>query len=489
MVRDRQFYLRVFGLAATMAVQNVITFSVNLADNVMVGQLGEMALSGAYIANQLHTMLHMLVLGLSGSLLILGAQFWGKRSRDQVTSLIGLSLKLGVGAGLAFLAVTLVTPLGVLRLFTDDPAVLAEAEPYLAVIRYSYVFFCVTQILIASMRCVETVRVGMWLSIVTLAINVTLNWILIFGNLGAPALGLRGAAIATLSARIVEAVIMIVYVRLVDRKLKLRLSDLLRTDAALLKRFFRYGFPVILGDVFWGVNLAIQGAIMGRLGPTALASVSIANVVFAIMSVGVYGTTGATSIIIGQTVGSGDHQAIRSYTRTLQVLFVGIGVVSGVAVFLVRGLIGAVYDLEPETLEMTRRFLLVLSVMIVGTSYQVSCLVGIVRAGGATHFVLVNDLIFVWLVVIPSALIAAFVYNASPVIVFACLKSDQILKCAVAAVKVNRYRWIRNLTLDDDADRSGSRSPAQSTESTPRRQRPGAGRAWRRGSARAGTRG
>ena len=449
MVRDRQFYIRVFGLAATMALQNVITFSVNLADNVMVGQLGEMALSGAYVANQLQTMLHMLVLGLSGSLLILGAQFWGKRSRDQVTALIGISLKLGLGAGLGFLVVTLITPLGVLRLFTDDPAVVAEAAPYLFVIRYSYVFFCTTQILIASMRCVETVRVGMWLSMVTFAINVTLNWILIFGNLGAPALGLRGAAIATLSARIVETVIMIVYVRLVDRKLKLRVRDLLRTDAALLKRFFRYGFPVILGDVFWGVNLAIQGAIMGRLGPTALASVSIANVVFAIMSVGVFGTTGATSIIIGQTVGSGDHEAIRAYTRTLQVLFIGIGVVSGIAVFLVRGLIGVIYDLEPETLEMTLRFLLVLSVMIVGTSYQVSCLVGIVRSGGATHFVLVNDLIFVWTVVIPSALIAAFVFHASPVIVFACLKSDQILKCAVAAIKVNRYRWIKNLTLDE----------------------------------------
>ncbi len=449
MVRDRTFYARVFGLAATMALQNIITFSVNLADNVMVGQLGEMALSGAYVGNQLQTTLHMLVLGLSGSLLILGAQFWGNRSRDQVATLVGITLKLGLAAGVGFLLVTLITPNGVLRLFTDDPSVIATAEPYLVVIRWSYVFFCTTQILIASMRCVETVRIGMWLSMVTFAINVTLNWILIFGNLGAPALGLRGAAIATLTARVVETAVMIAYARFADRKLKLRLRDLLRTDIVLLKRFFRYGLPVILGDVFWGVNLAIQGAIMGRLGPTALASVSIANVVFAVMSVGVFGATGATSIIIGQTVGSGDYQKVRAYTRTLQVLFIGIGVVSGLAIFFVRHLVGAIYELEPETLEMTLRFLLVLSVMIVGTSYQVSCLVGIVRSGGATHFVLVNDLIFVWGVVIPSAVLAAFVFGASPVIVFACLKSDQILKCAVAVVKVNRFRWIKNLTLDE----------------------------------------
>ncbi|TVR52538.1 MAG: MATE family efflux transporter [Spirochaetaceae bacterium] len=448
MVRDRNFYTRVFLLAASLALQNVITFSVNLADNIMVGQLGELALSGAYVGNQLHAILHMLVLGLSGSLMILGAQYWGTGKRESVKTIVGIALKLGLGAGSVLLFITLVDPTGVLRLFTDEPAVIAEAEKYLVVIRFSYIFFCVTQILVASMRCVETVRIGMYLSIMTFVINVSLNWILIFGNLGAPALGLQGAAIATLVARIVETVVVTVYVRFVDKKLLLRFRELIRTDITLLKRYFRYGFPVILGDIFWGINLAVQGAIMGRLGATALASVSIANVVFSILSVAVFGTTGATAIIIGQTVGSGDYDRVREYARTLQVLFLAVGLLSGLIVFGSTFVVGYVYDLEPETLAMTQRFLRVLSIMIVGTSYQVSCLVGIVRAGGATHFVLVNDLIFIWGFVIPSALVAAFVFHASPVIVFAFLKSDQILKCAVAVYTVNRFRWMKNLTLD-----------------------------------------
>jgi putative MATE family efflux protein len=448
MIKDKRFYLRVFGLAATLALQSVITYSVNLADNIMVGQLGELALSGAYVANQLHSILHMLVMGLGGSLMILGTQYWGNRAVDQVKTLIGIALKFALGTGFAILLVTILDPTGVLRLFTDEPAVIDEAETYLVVIRFSYVFFCVTQVLIASMRCVETVRIGMYVSIMTFVVNVSLNWVLIFGNLGAPALGLQGAAVATLSARILETIVMTIYVRFVDRKLHLRFFELIRTDLPLLRRFFRYGFPVILGDVFWGINLAVQGAIMGRLGATALASVSIANAIFSVLAVFAYGTTGATSIIIGQTVGAGDFERVKEYVRTLQVLFIGVGLLSGAAVLLVRNFVGLIYDLEPETLHMTLQFMLVLSVMIVGTAYQVSCLVGIVRAGGATHFVLVNDLIFIWGFVIPSALLAAFVFHTSPVVVFALLKSDQILKCIVAVIKTNRFRWMKNLTVD-----------------------------------------
>ncbi len=448
MVREKGFYTRLLTLAAPMALQSVITLAVSLADNIMVGRLGELALSGVFVANQIQNILHMLVMGLTAAMLILGSQFWGRRQADKVKTIVGIAFKFGLGACTVLLLVTLIRPAGVLRLFTDDTAVLTEARKYLVIIRYTYLFFCVTQVLVAAMRCVERVRIGMYLSIMTFVVNVSLNWILIFGNLGAPALGIRGAAIATLSARVLEVLVMIVYVRLIDTKLKMRFREMLRSERVLLKRFFRYGLPVIAGNAFWGVNLAVQGAILGRLGATALASVSIANVVSSIMGVVVYGTAGATAIIIGQTVGAGEYERVRAYTKTLQVLFVGVGLLSGAALLLVRNNIGLVYDLDPATIAMARRFLLVLSITIVGTAYQMSCLTGIVRAGGATHFVLVNDLIFILGIVLPAASIATFVFHASPVIVFALLKSDQILKCLVAVIKVNRFRWIKNLTLE-----------------------------------------
>jgi putative MATE family efflux protein len=448
MVRDKGFYTRLLRLAAPMVLQSVITLSVSLADNIMVGRLGELALSGVFVSNQVQNILHMFVMGLTAAMLILGSQHWGRRQTDKVKTIIGIAFKFGVGAGSVLLLVTLVAPTGVLKLFSDEAAVLTEAQRYLVIIRYTYLFFCVTQVLIASMRCVERVRIGMYLSIMTFIVNVSLNWILIFGNLGAPALGIRGAAIATLSARVLETLVMIVYVRFVDTKLRIRFREMLRSERVLLKRFFRYGLPVIAGNAFWGINLAAQGAIVGRLGATALASVSIANVVSSIMGVVVYGTAGATGIIIGQTVGAGEYDRVRAYTKTLQILFIGVGLISGAALMLVRDNIGLVYALDPATMALTRQFLLVLSVTIVGTAYQMSCLTGIVRAGGATHFVLVNDLIWILGFVLPASAIATFVFHAPPIIVFALLKSDQILKCMVAVIKVNRFRWIKNLTLE-----------------------------------------
>lgn len=459
MVREKGFYKRLLMLAAPLALQSVISFSVGLADNIMVGSLGEKALSGVYIANQLQNILHMLVVGLSAALMVLGSQFWGKRDKNKVKEIIGISLKFGMACGLFLTLLTLFLPRQVLQIFTNQPAVIDEAMKYLTVIRFSYLFFCITQVLIASMRCVETVRVGMYLSMMTFFINVCLNWILIFGNLGAPALGIQGAAIATLVSRFTEMVVITLYVRFFDTKLMIRFKELLKSDIELVRRYFKYGLPVILGDIFWGVNLAVQGAIIGRLGETATASVSIANTFFSILSVAVYGTAGATAIIIGQTVGAGEYKKLREYVKTLQVLFIGVGLVSGAVIFLVKDAIRLVYDLAPETMDMTRSFLIVLSIMIVGTAYQVSCLTGIVRAGGATHFVLVNDLIWVWCVLIPSASLAAFVFHASPVVVFALLKCDQILKCFVAVIKVNRFRWIKNLTYEKAAPKA---VPAQS---------------------------
>lgn len=449
--QKKGLYKKVLLLAAPIALQNIITMSVGFADNIMVGSLGELSLSGVYVANQLQNLLHSLVLGLSTALAILGVQYWGKRDIHSINNLIGIALKFSIAAGLMFLLATLLFPTQILRMFSDEPQVIEEALKYLKVIRFSYVFFCITQILIASMRCVETVKVGMYLSIITFFVNVFLNWVFIFGNLGAPALGVRGAAVATLMARIIEVVLMILYIRFVDNKLNIRFRELIKTNYILLKDFFKYGFPVMFGDIFWGINLAVQSAIIGRLGSIALASVSIANTIFSIVSVGIYGTAGATSVIIGQTVGAGEYEKVKEYTKKLQLLFLILGFASGAFLYLTKDYILMLYGVSEEVILMSSKLMTVLSITIIGTSYQMSSLTGIVRAGGDIYFVLINDLIFVWLVVIPSALIAAFIFHASPVVVFACLKSDQILKCAVAVVKVNRFKWIKNLTRDSTA--------------------------------------
>lgn len=449
MVKDKKFYLHLFMLTVPIILQSVITYSVSLTDNIMIGSLGETATSGVYVVNQVTTFLQRLVMGLSSAMIILAAQYWGKDDVKSVKTIVSIGLKISFFSSAVVAVLLFSFPRQVLALFTDKPTVIEAGIIYGKFIACTYVIYCITNILISAMRCVETVKIGMIVSIAALVVNVFLNWVLIFGNLGFPALGAKGAGIATLAARVVEFIIIFIYVAFIDKKLNFKLKDLFNTNKLLLMDFVKYGIPITAGSVSWGINLAVQGAIIGRFDEPVIAAFSISNIVFQIITVGAYSSATASSIIIGKAVGSGDIDRVKSYARTLQVIFIGIGIITGIVMFTSRGLIPFIYkDMSAETLAYASQFIIVLAVMSVGTSYQMATLTGIVRAGGATNFVLINDLLFVWLIVLPSSALAAFVIGTAPWIVVLCLKCDQILKCIVAVVKVNRFKWIKNLTRE-----------------------------------------
>jgi putative MATE family efflux protein len=326
--------------------------------------------------------------------------------------------------------------------------VVAEAVKYVRIFCFSYLFFTISNVLLVSMRCIGTVKIGLYISMESFFVNVLLNWVLIFGKFGMPAMGIRGSATATLITRIIEFCIIVYYVLVVDRKLMLKLRDFLRFNSILLKDFFRYGFPVLLGDLMWGINLTVQGAIVGRLGTSSISAVSIANTLFSVISVGVYGTASASAVIVGNAVGEGDLDRIKHISHQFQKVFLAVGIATGVILFLVKNIVLSFYSISADTLSIARTLMIVLSITVIGTSYQMSTLTGIVRAGGAVHFVLVNDLIFIWGIVIPLSCIMAFALHMPTWIVFLCLKSDQLLKCIVAVIKVNRYDWIKKLTQD-----------------------------------------
>ncbi len=452
MVREKAFYTNLALLSLPIAAQNILTFLVGLADNVMVSRLGEAAVSGIFVANQITTLLQMFVTGLAAALTVLAAQYWGKRDTAAVRSIVGIAFRFGLAVGAVLFAAVSLFPYRAIGLFTNDPAALEAGVAYIRILAWTYIPFCLSSVLIAAMRTVEAVRLGAVVAAMALVLNVVFNWLLIFGKLGFPRLGLRGAAWATLLSRLCELAVAAVYVWRFDRKLRLRLRDLFAFRSPFTRDFLRYGLPVIAGDLLWGLNMATQGGIVGRLGVVSVSAVSIANTVFSIISVGLYGTRDASAIVIGKTVGSGDVPRVKLYAKTLQVVYLLLGLFTGLLVFASRYAIPFVYSgMEPETIALAQQLLSVLSVTVLGTAYQMSVLTGIVRAGGATRFVLYNDLIFVWGVVIPSAMVAAFVFHAPTWVVFACLKCDQILKCAVAVVKVNRFRWIRDLTQERQA--------------------------------------
>lgn len=447
--RNRAFYRQAVRLTGFIALQNVIVCFVGLADNVMIGAYSQDALSGVALANQIQFLLQMLVSGVGEGMAVIAAQYWGTRRIRPIRGVVAIAAEFAVAMGAVFLALAQLCPEGMLGLLTADAAAIGQGAKYMRIVSYSYLFFGLSMVLISAQRSIENVRVGMYASIAGLLVNIALNWMLIFGNLGAPRMGVEGAAIATLIARVVECGVAALYTYRADRKLAAALRDFLHPDGALLRDFFRVAVPVILSGGSWGIAQAVQTGILGHMGSAAIAANSIANSLFQVVSVVAYGMASASAVLIGKAVGSDDRDNLMGYVNSLQLMYLGIGIASGLVLFVGTDLVLGLYAVTPEALQMARDFLTVLSVTVVGTAYQCSCLTGIVRGGGNTKFVFYNDLIFMWGIVLPTSLLAAFAWGWSPVWVFFCLKSDQIIKCFVALWQVNSYRWVRKVTRED----------------------------------------
>ena len=445
--KDRSFYRSLILLAVPISLQNLVTFAVNFADNVMIGSLGDDAISGVYVGGQLQSVVQMFVGGIEGAILILAAQYWGRKDRDSIRKVVSIGVKFALGVGLFTTLVAVLFPQWVIRIFTTEPGVIREGAAYVQIVGFTYLFFSVSQVMIAAMRSVETARIGLYISCMALVVNVCLNYVFIFGHLGFPAMGVRGAAVATLISRIMEMCVSIGYVFFVDKKLRFGWRDLLHTDGQLLRDFVRYGLPIIGGQVVWAVNSLANTKILGYYSAGVIAAASITGMLHNLVYVWMNGMSSAVGIITGKTVGAGQYEKMKEYSKTVQMIFLFVGLISGAAVFLFRDGFISLYNASPEAQEYSRQFINVISVTIIGTCYQAACLFGLVKSGGDISFVFKNDTIFVFLVVIPSSLIAMWL-GAPPWVVFACLKCDQILKCFVAIVKINRSNWLKNLTRD-----------------------------------------
>lgn len=446
-VKDKWFYKSFFTMALTISLQNIIVYAVNLADNVMIGGYSELSLSAVAVVNQIQFMLQMIALGTSNGLTVLTSQYWGVKKMQPIRRVFAVVLTIAVTLALVIFVAVFFAPTRVLSLLTDQTAVVAEAVPYAKIVCFSYVPFVVSQLMLALMRSIEKVRIGFGVSLVALVVNVVLNYGLIYGKLGMPGMGIRGAATATLISRLVELMVVAVYVFAAEKNVQLKIPDLFKVEKSYFKDYIKVGFPLVLSAGSWGIAMTVQGAILGHLGSeTVLSANSIASTIFQVMSVVAYAGGSASGVIIGKTVGENRIDDVKKYTKTLQMLFIIISVVSSALLFACKGLFISFFKVEPATAEMANTFINILCVTLIGTGYEAPVLGGIVSAGGETDFVFKNDLIFMWGIVLPASLLSAFVFRFPPAVTFACLKADQVLKCAVAAVKVNRYRWIKNVT-------------------------------------------
>ncbi len=446
MIKEKAFYKNFFSLWYVLVLNNIIILGVNLADNIMLGNYSEAALSGAAACNQLQFVFQQIILGIGNTMVILGSQHWGQKNTAQIKKLASGALLCGLAVGIILFVSTAMFPRQIIGIFTGSDAIISEGVAYLKVIKYTYPVFALTNVLLPTLRSVESVKIGFYVSIATLVVNISLNYILIFGKLGFPVLGSTGAALATCIARIAELLVVLWFLAFRDKKLHWRLRDFAQFDLSLFKLFVITCLPVVLTDGLFGISTALQTVILGHMNDAAISANSIATSLYQCLKVASVGSAGAAAVLIGKTVGEGDISKTRAYAKTMQVIFLGIGLLTGIILFYLRNPILAMYKISAETEMLANGFLLVLCVAGMGMAYQMPVNCGIVRGGGDTKYILRLDVISIWCIVLPVSALAAFVFHLHPIVVIACLNADQVFKCIPAVIKVNRFNWIKKLT-------------------------------------------
>lgn len=448
MIREKQFYRLFFGLTMSLALQNLLTFGVNLLDTVMLGRYSQAAMGGVSLCNQFQFLLQMLVSGAGEGAVVLGAQYWGRGDLKPIPHIIGAALRFGGGMAVGLFALALAVPETLLGLLSSDAAVVEQGVAYMRIICFTYVIFTLTNILVASLRSIGVVKIGYVISFSTLCINGILNYCLIYGNLGFPELGVRGAAIATLVSRCVELLIVAVYLKFFERRLHLRVRSLVRMDKSYLKDYAHISLPVLVNQALWGVAQMVQTGILGHLGGDVTAANAIAVQVYQVLSVVSYGAASAAAILVGKTVGSGQKEQLRQLVSTLERMFLLLGIAAGAAIWAVRGPVLALFGgtLTQQASQLAMSFMAVLAVTTVGTSYQMACDNGIIRGGGDTAFSAKMNLVSMWLILVPVAAAAAFWWNAPPTVVFFLLKWDQLYKILPVTLRLHSWKWVRVVT-------------------------------------------
>lgn len=439
--KDRNFYKKLIRLALPIALQSFVAFSISLSNNIMVGKLGDAATSGVYFSNQLQLLLQIINVGVEGAILVLVSQRLGAKDEDGARRAASLGIRISFLIALVFFALSFFFPSFMLSLFTNKSEIISAGVPYLRFLAISFLPFSLSQSLSSLVRSEGKPKIPLIASVIALAVNFILNYLLISGNFGFPRLEAVGAGISTLAARILEFTAIFVYSFFIDKRLKLKFSDFLKIDIDSLSYFVKIGFPIILSQLVWAVNTFYASALMGRLsGEGVVAGLSVANSLYNLTYTVTNGASGAVGIICGKLVGAGQSEKMREYSRTVQLIFVFLGILTAAVMQAFKMPFIKAWSVSSAAESYAIQFINVLSLLVIGTAYQSVCLTGLIKSGGDTAFVFKVEALSVFCVIIPLSTLASSL-GALPWVVFLLLKCDQILKCPVAAIKLKKFKF------------------------------------------------
>lgn len=446
----KNFYKQVCLLIIPMALQNLINVGVQAADVFMLGRVGEKVLSGASLAGQIQFIMTLILFGTTSGATVLTAQYWGKKDTRTIEKILGMGMLIGIGGALTFALAAELIPETLLRIYTNDPEVIAEGVKYLRIVALSYVIMAATQVYLYIMRSIERVVIATVVYGASLIVNIIVNAVLIFGLMGFPKMGIEGAAIGTLISRILGLMIVIWYAKFRNKVVRFHLSDMWNIDKVLLKDFLFYATPVILNELVWGMGSSANTAVIGHLGSAAVAANSVVQVVRELSTVVVFGVSNATAIYLGKTIGERQYELAKAYGRRFAVLSVITGFIAAGIILVSAPAVSRFMTLSPEAKSYLMFMFFVMSYFALCQAINTTLVVGVFRSGGDTRFGLRLDATTMWCCSILLGAIAAFVFRASVPVVYVLLMSDEVIKVPITVKRFLGYKWIKNVTREQE---------------------------------------
>ena len=446
LVKDKKFYAVLLSLALPMAGQDLIKFGLNMMDNVMVGALSSSELSAVTLANQPFFLFSMLCFGLASGGAVLISQYYGKNDMVSIRKIISITLFVTTTATVLVGVSVLLFPREIMGLFTPFENIIDIGVDYLRIMGWTYFLFGISNALMLVYRSVHIVKPSLIISAIAFGMNVFLNWVLIYGNLGAPALGVRGAAIATLTARFFECAAIVIYIRFMDKKVLFRFKNLLHLSRPLMKDFFKFSIPVAGNEFFWGFGITMISVVFGHIGENAVTATSISSAVQQLTSVLLFGIANAATIVIGREVGAGHYDKARAGATTVLFMATIMGIVIAAAIMLLRQPILSLYNISPDIYSLTMTVMAINALYIFLDSFGITSVVGVMRGGGDTKYAMLVDTLTIWAFALPLGALAGLVFHFPIEIVYLIIRSDVLIRIFFCIYRIKKDKWIHNLT-------------------------------------------
>lgn len=440
------FYYKVFALVIPMALQNLINVGVSATDVLMLGKVGEKVLSGCSLGGQVFWILSLFLFGASSGGAVLVAQYWGKKEMKAIEKVLGISILFTEIVAILFMIASLVFPEQIMSIYTNDPEVARQGVRYMRILAFTYPIAAFTMTYLNLLKSIEKVVISTVVYASSLLLNIVVNAIFIFGLFGAPKLGIAGAAIGTLSARCMELLVVVIYSKYRCKEVKIHLFMILKPDKILTKDFFYYAYPVILNEVLWGLGYSANTAIMGRLGSSATAANSVAQVIRQLSMVVAFGVSNATAILIGKAIGEKKEEVAKDYAKKFIWLSLGCGIAGSLLILILRPIIVPLMGFEGQTAKYLSNFLLIMSYYVLGQAMNTTFVVGIFRSGGDTRFGLILDMSTMWGCSILLGALTAFVFHLPVTVVYIILLSDEIIKLPICLFRYRQRKWLKDVT-------------------------------------------